>query len=197
MCFCSRNSSLISHVMHCNDCSEQARKKEPTANITHNEAQCRRQWGGEAGSTIVAEARAVTMDSTQAAVCLQALARRFLARTSVIELIRRRWEKAYDPRRRRYYYFDTKEGISRWRKPRLLWSHDIIEISPTYHPDYAAVLIQRQWRAWTARVRVATLYGQTVRLLVDEQSGNEYWYNPRTGAATWELPQFMTTQVLV
>lgn len=135
------------------------------------------------------------MDHIQAAVRVQALARRFLVRISVLKLLRERWEKAYDPRRRRYYYFDTKQGTSKWRKPRLLWAHDIAEIAPTYPPAQAAILIQRQWRAWVARLTVATLYGETVRLLVDDQSGCEYWYNLHTGAAAWELPQFMTARV--
>src|SRR3546814_4827451 len=118
----------------------------------------------------------VRMDPVHAAVRVQALARRYLARARVVDLIRRQWEKSYDPRRRRYYYFDKRRGVSQWKKPKLLWSHDIRELAPVYEPPQAALLIQRHWLAWSAKQRFAVVYGRVVQQLFDEQSGCECWY---------------------
>lgn len=96
-----------------------------------------------------------------------------------------------DPKRRRFYYYDTVKDESSWVKPKLLRKSDLQKIAPTYTVDQAAILIQRQlWRR-RSLIRVRVLYKNTITVHTDEESNAEYYYNPKTDHTAWELPKFM------
>lgn len=124
-------------------------------------------------------------------VLLQSWARRFRARMKVIRMLRDRFEKIYDFKRSRFYYYDQVTDISSWRKPRLFRHHDVEFVSPMYTPDTAAEMIQKHMRRYMALIRVQLLYQSRVSAVPDARTGGTYYYNSYDGLAMWELPKFM------
>lgn len=122
---------------------------------------------------------------------LQALARRFVVRSRVVKDIRSRFEKIYDPKRRRHYYYDKKADKSSWVKPVFLLKKDLDEVAPTYTPQQAVLKLQRVVRKHMALLTIRLAYQQSVMKVTDEQSGQEYYLNPKTGGTMWQLPAFM------
>ena len=126
---------------------------------------------------------------------IQAHFRRILARYRIIGLISARYEKIFDPKRGRYYYYDTIRDQSSWSKPLLLRNDDIKQIAPTYTPDQAAMMIQRQlWRRY-ALIRTRILYKNTVVVTYDESVHANYYFNPKAERTAWDLPIFMGGKV--
>jgi hypothetical protein len=66
------------------------------------------------------------------AIKIQSIARMIIVRSRVLKQLNERYEKIYDPRRERYYYYDKVSDKSSWGKPVLLLKSDIKVISPTY-----------------------------------------------------------------
>lgn len=69
------------------------------------------------------------------AIKIQSIARMIVVRCRVLKKLNERYEKIYDPRRERYYYYDKETDTSSWGKPLLLLKSDINVISPTYLED--------------------------------------------------------------
>lgn len=63
---------------------------------------------------------------------IQAVARMIIQRSRVLKYLNGRYEKIYDPKRERLYYYDKVTDSSSWGKPVLLLKSDIKVISPTY-----------------------------------------------------------------
>jgi hypothetical protein len=55
-----------------------------------------------------------------------------IVRARLLKQLNDRYEKIYDPRRERYYYYDKVKDESSWGKPLLLLKSDVNLISPTY-----------------------------------------------------------------
>jgi hypothetical protein len=72
------------------------------------------------------------MIQTYGAVKIQSIARMIIVRARLLKQLNDRYEKIYDPRRERYYYYDKLKDKSSWGKPLLLLKSDINLISPTY-----------------------------------------------------------------
>lgn len=125
-----------------------------------------------------------------AIVKLQSIFRRFICRCRVLTQLRMRFEKILDPRRRKYFYYDSVKDKSQWSKPLLLRQHDL-PVAPTYTKDEAAVMIQRQLLRKVGQRRVRLLYSSIVKELTDESSGLKYYHNEKTGFTAWDLPNFM------
>jgi hypothetical protein len=125
------------------------------------------------------------------AVKIQSIVRMILARKAIIKKINQRFEKIYDPRRKRHYYYDSAKDKSSWLKPRLLRSSDILTISPTYTKEAAATLVQKQARRFLALLNVRLKYQETVVPVLDDTSGLTYFTNSQSGVSMWELPSFM------
>jgi hypothetical protein len=122
---------------------------------------------------------------------LQARIRVFLARRRVLKQVRARFEKIFDPRRKRFYYYDTVKDKASWLKPALLFQHDLEDIAPTFTKPEAAVHIQCLVRQYLSKLRIRLLYQEVVMQVKDDQSGYVYYYNPLAGTTLWELPSFM------
>jgi hypothetical protein len=124
------------------------------------------------------------------AVKLQSFLRRFIIRSRLLRSIRQRYEKIYDPVRKRYFYYDKETDTSSWIKPVLLLTTDL-HISPTYTEDQAAIKIQTLIRSHISKLKVRLLYQSTIVTSIDQATGTTYYYNPKTYATYWELPKFM------
>jgi hypothetical protein len=80
-------------------------------------------------------------------VILQKYIRRFVQRCHIHRIICSKFEKIYDPKRKRFYYYNIDADTSSWKKPPMLLYSDIFDVSPSYTPDHAAIIIQRSlWR---------------------------------------------------
>lgn len=125
-------------------------------------------------------------------VCkLQAVVRRFLVRCEVLEEVIHRYEKIYDPKRRRHYYYDKVKDKSSWIKPALLLKRDMPNVAPTYTQEQASIKIVNALRRIQALNRVRLLYQNTIMYVTDEKSGQKYYYNPLSGNSMYTLPAFM------
>ena len=125
---------------------------------------------------------------------IQKYLRRYIERCRIYRIVTARYEKIYDPKRKRYYYYDNETDTSSWQKPKLLLGGDILEVAPTYTPDQAALILQKAlWRRASLK-RVRMLYQKIVIMAIDDNSGLPYYYNPRSGRSSWYLPKFMNNR---
>ena len=122
---------------------------------------------------------------------LQAFARRIRDRKKVVTLLESKYEKIYDPNRKKYFYYNSLTDTSSWKKPKLLGRSDITKISSLYTEEEAAGMIQRQFRRMKALHLVRMMYKKNVTAIKDEGSGQTYYYNKVTDQTFWELPDFM------
>ena len=58
-------------------------------------------------------------------VKIQAVIRRFLARSRILRVATDRYEKIYDYKRQRFYYYDKISDTSSWFKPAIYLKNDI------------------------------------------------------------------------
>ena len=137
------------------------------------------------------EERAEKGPSMVKIIRIQSMIRRYLNRVRTIQLLRSRYEKIYDIKRNRFYYYDTITDMSSWRKHRLFGRHDVEFISPMYTEDMAAEMIQKQMRRYMALMRVRLMYQRIVSAIPDARTSGTYYYNSELGQAMWELPKFM------
>lgn len=125
----------------------------------------------------------------------QSFIRLFLVRCKLLKAINSRYEKIYDPRRQKHYYYDKEKDTSSWNKPVLLLNGDVERVAPTYLDDQAATMIQTRIRMVLALLRVRLLYQSILITSVDEASGANYYYNPRSEVTMWDLPYFMDNRL--
>ncbi|RYH20161.1 hypothetical protein EON65_24355 [archaeon] len=122
---------------------------------------------------------------------LQAAARKFIVRSKIMKQITERYEKIFDPKRKKYYYYDKKFDSSSWLKPVLLLDKDIEDVAPTYLPEQAAVKLQRIIRRFLSLLRVRIKFQESIVKVKDEKSNVEYYINSKTGSKLQQLPSFM------
>ena len=94
---------------------------------------------------------------------IQTHIRGMLGRMRIRRIVNERFEKIRDPRQNDYYYYDKVNDTSSWLKPSVLKAEeDILEISPTYTQDEAALIITTIWRQLCGLRKVQRLYSTTV-----------------------------------
>lgn len=122
---------------------------------------------------------------------LQAVVRKFVIRSRIMKDITQRYEKIFDPKRKKYYYYDRKLDSSSWLKPVLLLDKDIEDVAPTYLPEQAAVKLQRVVRRFLSLLKVRLKFQECIVKVKDEKSNDEYFINSKTGSKLQQLPSFM------
>lgn len=125
---------------------------------------------------------------------VQATIRKFIIRARIMRDLASRYEKIYDPKRRRFYYYDQKTDSSTWIKPVLFLKKDL-SVAATYSPDQAAAKIQRMVRSYLSKLKVRIMYQRIITTAFDEESGLTYYINPYVGSTMWELPPFMNDRL--
>jgi hypothetical protein len=131
------------------------------------------------------------MDNIEIIVKLQAFARRIRDRKKFVKLLETRYEKIYDPNRKKCFYYDVLNDTSSWKKPKLLGQSDIPKVSSLFSPEESAGMIQRQFRRMLALHRCRMLYKKRVSAVKDQSNGQTYYYNKVTDQTFWTLPEFM------
>eukprot|EP01036_Dinobryon_divergens_P025018 gene25018-33527_t len=127
------------------------------------------------------------------ATVIQSLARRYIVRKTILQTLNERYEKIYDPKRKKCFYYDTRFDTSSWEKPRLfLKTSDVSKLSSIYSRDEAATVIQSRARGRISLHRVRILYQSCTKASKDPATGNTFYYNSKTRRTMWQLPTFMS-----
>ena len=147
-------------------------------------------------------ARDLTDD--QAASHLQGMWRKRQARRRMQKMLASVYEKVYDEKRGKFYYYNRVTGASRWDKPKGLGSVDLDltprskAVAPHKPPRFlaadltdeqAASHLQGMWRSRQARRRMQKMLASVYEKVFDEKRGCAYYYNRITGEARWDKPK--------
>jgi hypothetical protein len=125
-------------------------------------------------------------------VKLQSCVRRFKARKECLQMIETRFEKIYDPKRKKYFYYDIIRDLSSWKKPKLLKDQDLTKVSSLYSQEEAVLLIQNFLRKISSLRKVRMLYQKRIKLKRDpRQKKLTTYYNKVTKQTISRLPGFM------
>lgn len=125
------------------------------------------------------------------AIKVQSLVRVFLVRARLLKKIFNRYEKIYDPKRRRHYYYDKDLDKSSWIKPALLLKSDFPQVAPTYTKQEAVLVLQKFFRKRLALSKVRLLYQQVINVIEDYEAGQKQYINTLSGNVRSTLPLFM------
>jgi len=159
-------------------------------------------------------AKRKSADVDDAALLIQGLARRRIARRRVVELTKQAFEKLYDDESGAFYYWNSVVGEAQWHKPRILGPYDdcamaepdLMKPSPRHQSlssrtprtvripgseGEAALMIQGLARRRIARRRVVELTKQAFEKLYDDESGAFYYWNSVVGEAQWHKPRIL------
>jgi Leucine-rich repeat (LRR) protein len=142
------------------------------------------------------------LSEEDATLRLQALARGYIGRLRAIAALNDVWEKVPDLKQgHACYYYNRRTDESSWDKPRLLVAllgpmGDLDEVASPYTEDQAATLVQSAWRRRMAQQIVRLAVAQEWSKAHDEDSGASYYYNARTGEASWVKPVLLGGQDL-
>lgn len=123
---------------------------------------------------------------------LQSWLRRYKARKECLDLLTTRYEKIYDPRRKKYFYYDIIRDLSSWKKPKLLKDQDIQKVSSLYSQEEAIILIQKFFRKIYSLRKVRMLFQQRIKIKRDtRQKKLTTYFNKVTKQTFSKLPNFM------
>lgn len=126
---------------------------------------------------------------------MQSLLRKYRARKICLAKVESIYEKIYDPKRKRYFYYHRLKDMSSWRKPKILGKNDISKISPLYSREQSVGMIQRQFRRMKALHRVRMKFQKRVKATKDPKLKKIYYFNKITKQTFWELPEFMAGKI--
>lgn len=130
------------------------------------------------------------LKNIQLIIRMQAMIRKFRARIRLPVLLEAKYEKIYDPKQKKYFYYNKETDTSSWKKPKILRNNDMKKISSLYNEEQAVVILQCWYRTYVAKKRVRKLYKQVVKVVKDAV-GTGMYQNPRSKQNMWELPYFM------
>lgn len=86
------------------------------------------------------------------------------------------------------YYVHLPTGFHFYEKPPLLGSHGLVSTPRNWSMEFAATKVQKIWRAKRARRMLRKMLQNVFDKVQDEETGEYYYINRRTGEATWEKP---------
>ena len=99
------------------------------------------------------EAEKISYTSKEISIIkIQSTVRRYLAIRKIKTRTEHIWERVYDARADRYFWFNKMSGVSQWHVPRLLKLHSAVDHAAARH-------IQRIVRGYLGRIRTMKLVG--------------------------------------
>lgn len=123
----------------------------------------------------------------KAAIIIQCLIRKFLAKIRLRRVAKDVWIRVFDPTFKRYFWYDRLHGVSTWKQPKYIQLY--------YEEDIAAVVnIQRICRGFVGRCRARALANQKYVRYFDSESNKFYWYDKETQKTSYSVSKWLFNQ---
>jgi tRNA uridine 5-carbamoylmethylation protein Kti12 len=133
------------------------------------------------------EAKKEVDPRTPAVIRIQCAIRVALAKTRIKTQAKRVWQRVYDPKYKRYFWFNKLTKKSRWDQPRFTQLY--------YEEDRkAAIEIERVVRGFIGRMRVRKVANTKYTRFYDGSVNKFYWLDKSTGKTTWNVSQWLLKQ---
>jgi len=121
---------------------------------------------------------------TPSAVTIQCAFRVAIAKMRIKSQAKRVWQRVYDPKYRRFFWFNKWTKKSRWDQPKFTQLF--------YEEDReAAVKIERLVRGFIGRMRVRKVANMKYTRFYDASVNKFYWLDKSTGKTTWNVSPWL------
>lgn len=141
----------------------------------------------QAEEEALAKAKAAAATEDSAAVKIQCMVRRFLAKRRVIRMSRDNFVRVYDPVYKRYFWYDQLHEKSTWKKPSRVELYTAAELE-------SVPVIQRFCRGFTGRARARKLANQKYTRFYDAETSSFYWVENATNKTTYKASNWLQRQ---
>lgn len=118
---------------------------------------------------------------------IQCLIRRFLARRRIRKVALEVWRRVYDPKFKRYFWFDILHNASSWTKPRYLDLYSPEEIA-------SAIKLQTIIRGFIHRMRARKLVNERYTRYFDAEKTAFYYYDKSTARTLQTVSRWLERQ---
>ena len=123
----------------------------------------------------------------KAAVPIQCLIRKFLAKAKVRRVARKTWMRVFDPAFKMYFWYSKTNGRSSWSLPMYVDKFSLED-------EQATRLFERIVRGFIGRRRARReVYSQYTRYF-DANVGRHYWVKHSTGMTFWKASNWLVKQ---
>lgn len=122
-----------------------------------------------------------------AVIKIQCLARRIQGKKRVIQVSREVWQRVFDPKAKRYFFYNKVTGQSRWTLPMFF------ELFQEIDHD-ASIEIQRVIRGFNSRRRVKRMACQKYSKYYDAPSHKFYYMDNETQRTFWDPTTWLIHQ---
>lgn len=127
------------------------------------------------------------LNEDKAAIKIQCMVRKFLARRKVIRTAKANFQRVFDPMYKRYFWFDKLHNKSDWKLPK----HCVL----FQEVDFVAVAkIQRVVRGFVGRCRARHLANKKYTRYFDADRNAFYWVNNKTNETTYDASNWLKSQ---
>jgi hypothetical protein len=122
-----------------------------------------------------------------AAIKIQCLMRRFVARARIRRLTKEVWTRVFDPTYKRYFWFDKLHQVSDWKQPKHAVLFD--------ERDFMSVVnMQKLVRGFIHRMRARKFANEAYRRYFDLDTNRFYWLDQRTQMTTYNASKWLIKQ---
>jgi hypothetical protein len=142
--------------------------------------------GSRPGTIIKANPAPVHQDKIRhdAAIRIQSIIRRYLARKRVKKLVRKVWDRAFDPKRRQYYWYNKRTGSTQWTTPRYCELYRKRDIQ-------AASVLNRIIRGYISRRYVRRLIVERYARYFDAKLQRFYYFDKQQNKTFWKASKWL------
>lgn len=128
-----------------------------------------------------------SLNREKAAVRIQCLVRKFLARAKIRRVSKDVWIRVFDPTFKKYFWYDRLHEVSSWKQPKFAEMFDDEDISST-------IRIQSVVRGFIGRCRASVLANEKYVRYFDAEANKFYWYDKETDKTTYAVSKWLQNQ---
>ena len=146
----------------------------------------------------------------EAALVLQAMWRRRVARKLILQMCSNTYEQVWSAEDQSFFFFNKETGTSSWERPLLLKSNEELlkvvrqtshgrlpvlkrlrSIGHIWTDEEAALVLQGMWRKRLARKRILQMCSNLYEQIWSDEDQAFFFYNKETGLSSWERPALL------